>query len=545
MTPPAVMTGAMMVGQSDSVNAGVPHSQYKPVRALDRSRVMPGVAFNALPPGATVRNTTSVDEVSNTSSINGFKVALDSEVSSDALPRRAVLPKTALNCECDAFRDMLLHAASPQKKNLRAAEKNVSTPTFGSVEIHGTLDGEDCSRTPTRVEKGPRNVAERGQYSKEPRLDFPSCDGHAVKWRENMDTMAQFDDSKHLRKHVTFEWAEKTNDLISVPRAELRQHAQISSCASSVMLDQEVFKTFWPLLDESRDYARLSGCRFRSRSFDGVGGDQPAADILETTAVAARRASSDDTDDRWADAKARAAPTVYQFARRLRAGEAPLVEELDKAFRIMMAESVRSAMIATCRLLDLWPPPPAQAVVSDDDCAFEDISAPLLVIAQRLWNDDRRRLRLTPCEGDPDPMRRRAMMATYIVEFANAAGAAMPGTPGMYDRMLIEFRVKAAEWEQTFALPPKQASQLLRPSHEQPSAPSALGECKTSLDFHPEMHKTMALMQDEVDATSNDVGQKTSIWPAVLANKAFATIFGIATAECGSRGARQPKRLER
>merc|ERR1712216_740782 len=142
--------------------------------------------------------------------------------------------------------------------------------------------------------------------------------------------------------------------------------------ALSVKLDQEVFRNFWPLLDSSRDYARLSGCRFRSRSFDGIAGDESQAAVTST------RAHSDDTDDRLPSAadtddrmiaRAHAAPTVYRFADRLRAGEAALLEELDKAFRIVMAESVRSAMIATCQVLELWPPSPAPVGVADDDCA--------------------------------------------------------------------------------------------------------------------------------------------------------------------------------
>merc|ERR1719409_1941295 len=105
-------------------------------------------------------------------------------------------------------------------------------------------------------------------------------------------------------------------------------------------------------------------------------------------------------------------------------------------------------MTATCQLLELWPPSPVPANVSDDDCAFEDVSAPMPVIAQRLYNDERRRRRLTSCDGDLDPMRRLALMASFIVEFAAAAGVTLPELPITYEMMLVEFKQQTVEWEQ-------------------------------------------------------------------------------------------------
>jgi hypothetical protein len=149
-------------------------------------------------------------------------------------------------------------------------------------------------------------------------------------------------------------------------------------------------------------------------------------------------------------ARAVAAPTVYLFAERLRTGDAKLVEELDKASRIVTAEGVRSAMIATCQRLELWPPSPAPTGVQECDCSFEDVSAPLPMIAQRLYNDEkRRRSFFLGKDGGTDPMRRQAMMAIFITEFALAAGASLPAAPETYEGMLQEFYAQAAEWEAT------------------------------------------------------------------------------------------------
>jgi len=318
------------------------------------------------------------------------------------------------------------------------------------------------------------------------------------------------------------------------------RHRRSRDEAFSVKLDQEVFRNFWPLLDNSRDYARLSGCRFRSRSFDGIAGDDSQA------AAASERAHSDDTDDCLPSAvdtddrmiaRAHAAPTVYRFAERLRAGETELLEELDKAFRIVMAESVRSAMIATCQVLELWPPSPAPAGVADDDCAFEDVSSPVPVIAQRLHNDEKRRQRLTPCEGDMDPMRRRAMMATYIVEFASAAGTSLPELPTTYDMMLSDFKARASQWEQA------QETQQ-QPDTRPQSNPEQLHRLTKE-----ERRLGDGSAQVEVGVSVPDQSPQASIWPAMLVIAATqysaiaAAMFNDATPDCGSRAGGRMQRV--
>jgi hypothetical protein len=214
----------------------------------------------------------------------------------------------------------------------------------------------------------------------------------------------------------------------------------------------------------------------------------------------------------------------------LRSGEAPLLEEFDKAFRIVMAESVRSAMLATCQLLEQWPPSPSPAGVADDDCAFEDVSADIPVIAQRLYNDEQRRQRLAPGSGDFDPMKRRAMMATFIVEFATAAGAPLPESSTTYGVMLADFKARALEWELT-------------------------RELMTDGQLHPKDHTGAGAEAPQIkgDAATNpsQMLQNASIWTATLANTAIAAVWGTAidlgataTADCGGRASRQSKQCE-
>merc|ERR1719375_445297 len=92
-------------------------------------------------------------------------------------------------------------------------------------------------------------------------------------------------------------------------------------------------------------------------------------------------------------ARLQAAPAISCFADRLRAGERELVEEMSRAYDVVMNESVRNAMVAAFRELGLWPPSPAPEGVADDDCDFEDLAAPIPVIAQRIYNDEAHRRR--------------------------------------------------------------------------------------------------------------------------------------------------------
>lgn len=139
-------------------------------------------------------------------------------------------------------------------------------------------------------------------------------------------------------------------------------------------------------------------------------------------------------------AKLQATPAVREFTSRLRAREAGLVEEVDRAFRIVMVESVRNAMQGMFQTLDMFPPMPPPSGVEDDDCAYEDVTAPLPVVAQRLYNDQARRIS-DPC----GQLHRRAMTAAFIVDFAEGVGFPLPQIPETQSSMLRELSTRVAE----------------------------------------------------------------------------------------------------
>jgi len=206
-------------------------------------------------------------------------------------------------------------------------------------------------------------------------------------------------------------------------------------------LDEQSFRRFAPLLAASQAYASYSGCRFRSSSFDGIGNPQAfpgAAPDIPT--VSAQR--SHDSGPRLA-AKLRAAPLVREFAHRLRSGIDPgLNEEIERAFRIVMRESVRNAMMGMFQAYDMFPPSPPPAGIQDDDCSYEDVTAPLPAIAQRLYNDQVRRV------SDPGmgALEIKAMTAAYLVDFADGVGMKMPPTPETQQAMFKEIAERMAEF---------------------------------------------------------------------------------------------------
>jgi len=206
----------------------------------------------------------------------------------------------------------------------------------------------------------------------------------------------------------------------------------------SVSLDMEVFRNFWPLLEACRDYARMSGCRFRSNSFDG---------LREPSHLAEDEASRESEEAVRLTAKLHAVPAVREFAQRLQSGEQALVEELEKAFRMQLAEGTRNSMISTCQALEMWPPatPPG---IPPDDRGFEDVSAALPVIAQRLYNDEMHREETATRTRRMDPVRRRALMAAFLVDFASVHDIPLPDVPETYTMMLADFRESVSAWEE-------------------------------------------------------------------------------------------------
>mmetsp|Transcript_18622 Transcript_18622/g.37949 ORF Transcript_18622/g.37949 Transcript_18622/m.37949 type:complete len:297 (-) Transcript_18622:237-1127(-) len=213
--------------------------------------------------------------------------------------------------------------------------------------------------------------------------------------------------------------------------------------ASDQPLDVEAFRRFAPLLEAAQGYAHHSGCRFRSSSFSGIP-TETAEGRSESDAVPVVDASrARDYGPRLA-AKIHAAPAVRDFGERLRAGEEGLVEEIERAYRIVMSESVRNAMMGMFQALGMFPPAPPPQSIPDDDCAYEDMSAALPVIAQRLYNDQARRLLDTT--GGPSRLDTRAKTAAFLVDFAEGVGRPLPPMPETQQGMLKDFAERTAEY---------------------------------------------------------------------------------------------------
>merc|ERR1719214_550203 len=101
--------------------------------------------------------------------------------------------------------------------------------------------------------------------------------------------------------------------------------------------------------------------------------------------------------------------------------QSDLMQEVHEAYRLCMSESVRNGMKATLCQLRLWPPAPellGDVIIDENDCAYEDMSNPLPVIAQQCFNDEERR----KSSQYSSEFHRRAVTASFLVDFAVASG---------------------------------------------------------------------------------------------------------------------------
>lgn len=231
-----------------------------------------------------------------------------------------------------------------------------------------------------------------------------------------------------------------------VDKREAAAHTIVPSSpapASGFIL--ESFRNFAPLLEASQDYASRTGFRFRESSFDGLEDvSQTCAKVAAAAGGVGHISATLDAENWHLAAKINAVPAMKCFSERLSKSEPELIEELEKAFRIVVAESARSMMIATVKGLGLFPPMPAPEGIDDDDCSYEDVSAALPVIAQRLFNDDVRRLRDE--SGSAELLQRRAMTAAFLVDFAYFAGVTLPEPAETYQSLLQEFSARNLEF---------------------------------------------------------------------------------------------------
>jgi len=207
-----------------------------------------------------------------------------------------------------------------------------------------------------------------------------------------------------------------------------------SGSRSDEPLHTDGFPAFRLLLEKCQDYADLSGCRFERGAL---------ADFVELKANLPSGLKSGQAE-RLVAAKLKAATTIEEFARRLRDGEEQLVHCVDNAYHLVMSESVRNGIVATCREVGLWPPQPPPPDVGTDDCTYEDTTAPLPKIAQRAHNDEARRQRE---EGFKVALK-RAATASFLVDFAAEVGVPLPTLSSSHEEMLQEFMVRVEEWGQ-------------------------------------------------------------------------------------------------
>jgi len=139
---------------------------------------------------------------------------------------------------------------------------------------------------------------------------------------------------------------------------------------------------------------------------------------------------------------------VNDFKARLRAGDLDLTREMEHAHSIVMRESVRNIMISTFNALDIFPPAEQATHVDNGDCNYEDKSAPLPLIAQRLYNDQA--CREYDAIGEDSCVQRQANTAAFLVDFAGESDVRLPPMPQMQD-LLRDFAQRTDEFTQAIA----------------------------------------------------------------------------------------------
>jgi hypothetical protein len=200
--------------------------------------------------------------------------------------------------------------------------------------------------------------------------------------------------------------------------------------SSDSLLDVYSFPAFKPLLEACQEYARITGSRFPKGALkdleENAGKDSKAVSELR-----------------------KSAGVVSEFRSRLIQRDEGLIQCLKFAYQQVMTESVRNGIVATCRELDLWPPEPPPADVFDDDCAWQDLTVPLPIIAQRTFNDNVKRGQNQVLR----PLHLQAITASFIVDFATDVGAAseLSSPTDMHKEQLTEFMMRVDEWVQTNA----------------------------------------------------------------------------------------------
>mmetsp|Transcript_18622 Transcript_18622/g.45543 ORF Transcript_18622/g.45543 Transcript_18622/m.45543 type:complete len:262 (+) Transcript_18622:54-839(+) len=190
-------------------------------------------------------------------------------------------------------------------------------------------------------------------------------------------------------------------------------------------MDSASFRVFAPLLVAAGDYADHSGFRYRSSSFE---------DLDEATSPRAQQRVG---------AKLKCLAEVVEFQEALKSADDPrrpgLIAEFETAQDLVTKEAVRTAMIASCSSLGLWPPPE-----EGDNPGYQDTSADLVTIASRLWVDEKLR------DENPEAKRRmelRAKTASFVTDFGISCGLQLSECPGA-EMMLKEFLQRVKEYSE-------------------------------------------------------------------------------------------------
>lgn len=216
-------------------------------------------------------------------------------------------------------------------------------------------------------------------------------------------------------------------------------------CASSsgdqqgpLPLDEICFPSFAQLIRACQEYAKLSGCRFSLKAFEGIEYQSGAR-----LPVVSDNRSQD--EGHVLSAKLKAIHSVRSFADRLLSGDSRLHEDLARAFDMVTTESARNSMIASCKAADLFPPSPAPASVKEDDCSWDEVClAPAPVIAQKLYNDEV--YRLHNIVNGQNLSLVRAKTASFIAEFADEVGVPLPQMSSQKTVMISQFQQDLQLW---------------------------------------------------------------------------------------------------
>lgn len=205
-------------------------------------------------------------------------------------------------------------------------------------------------------------------------------------------------------------------------------------------LDEESFPQFAPLLAACQDYASHSRCCFRSSDFTQLEVDMTSLQNLQD-------------DDELFDRR-QAAVVVTHFSQHLKVAmwaasndmatlqQQALMDDLRQAYRTVVGENVRKMMITTCTGLSMFPPTESLTDIDSHDCSYEDVYSPFPVIAQRLYNEDQMRQR-----HGKRRWQRLEQTASFILDFAQEVGVAVPETSEAYQAVLAEFQLRCLEWQ--------------------------------------------------------------------------------------------------